>query len=77
MFIYRLAWSYWAAPIEEVLASPSDRIELNRMVDTIEKTKNIKFVDGFKPVECIRLSFDPVIASHRPLIYYAVSRVQM
>ncbi|KAF9187990.1 hypothetical protein BGZ51_000925 [Haplosporangium sp. Z 767] len=71
-FMQWLAWSYWAAPIEEVLASPADRMELNWMVDTIEKTKNIKFADGFKPVECIRLSFDPVIASHRPLIYYAL-----
>lgn len=44
------------------------------MVDYIEATKDIKFANGFNPnVECIRLAFDPVIASHRPLVYYAVS----
>ncbi|KAF9084881.1 hypothetical protein BGX23_010154 [Mortierella sp. AD031] len=66
-----LAWAFWASPIEEVFGSPSDMMELNRMVDYIEATKDIKFANGFNPqVECIRLAFDPVIASHRPLVYY-------
>lgn len=74
--ILRLAWAFWAARIEEVLESATDMIDLNQMVDTIEKTKGIKFAKGFNPsVECIRLAFDPVVASHRPLIYYAVSSV--
>ncbi|KAK3847279.1 MAG: Alpha/Beta hydrolase protein [Linnemannia gamsii] len=43
------------------------------MVDYIEATKDIKFANGFNPnVECIRLAFDPVIASHRPLVYYGL-----
>ncbi|KAG0041596.1 hypothetical protein BGZ83_001598 [Gryganskiella cystojenkinii] len=69
--IHWLAWAFWAAPVEEVFESPSAVMELNQMVDTIEVAKNIKFTEGHNPdVDCIRLSLDPVIASHRPLIYY-------
>ncbi|KAG0196380.1 hypothetical protein BGX28_010222 [Mortierella sp. GBA30] len=68
-----LAWAFWVAPIEEVFESASDMMELNRMVDMLEESKGIKFAEGFNPeVECIRLAFDPVIASHRPLIYYTL-----
>ncbi|KAF9913236.1 hypothetical protein BX616_010121 [Lobosporangium transversale] len=68
-----LAWAYWAAPIEEVFNSPTDIMDLNEMVDSLESSKGIKFSDGHNPeVECIRLAFDPVVASHRPLIYYAL-----
>ncbi|KAG0078017.1 hypothetical protein BGZ93_000353 [Podila epicladia] len=71
--IHWLAWAFWAAPVEEVLKSPAAIIELNQMVDTIETTKNVKFIAGFNPnVDCIRLNLDPVIASHRPLIYYSL-----
>ncbi|KAF9908176.1 hypothetical protein EC991_010197 [Linnemannia zychae] len=70
---FRLAWAFWVSSIEEVFGSPSDMMELNRMVDYIEATKDIKFANGFNPnVQCIRLAFDPVIASHRPLVYYAM-----
>ncbi|KAG9321508.1 hypothetical protein KVV02_001941 [Mortierella alpina] len=66
-----LAWAFWAAPIEEVFESAADMMELNRMVDAIENSKGVKFAQGFNPeVDCIRLAFDPVVASHRPLIYY-------
>ncbi|KAG0294337.1 hypothetical protein BGZ98_001809 [Dissophora globulifera] len=41
------------------------------MIDTTEQVNKVKFTDGFCPdVECIRLCLDPVLASHRPLIYY-------
>lgn len=51
-------------------------MDINRMLDTLESTKKIKFAKGFNPdVQCIRLAFDPVIASHRPLVYYAVSDI--
>lgn|SRR5690242_19127190 len=70
-----MAWAFWAAPLEEVAQSPAAIIELNEMIDTIEEVKKVKFTEGYNPnVECIRLSLDPVIASHRPLIYYTVSR---
>lgn len=70
----RLAWAFWAAPVEEVVELPFAIAELNQMVDTIEEDKKIKFTEGFNPnVECIRLSLDPVVASHRPLVYYGVS----
>ncbi|KAF9571314.1 hypothetical protein EC968_000753 [Mortierella alpina] len=66
-----LAWAFWAAPIEEVFESAADMMELNRMVDAIEDSKGVQFAPGFNPdVDCIRLAFDPVVASHRPLIYY-------
>lgn len=72
---YRLAWAFWAAPVEEVFKTPAAIVELNQMVDTIEATKNVKFTEGFNPnVDCIRLNLDPVIASHRPLIYYSVRK---
>ncbi|KAI1318595.1 hypothetical protein EDD11_006286 [Mortierella claussenii] len=68
-----LAWAFWAAPIEEVFESPSGMMDLNHMVDSLESTKGIKFAEGHNPnVECIRLAFDPVVASHRPLIYYTL-----
>ena len=74
--IFRMAWAFWAAPIEEVFESAADMMELNRMVDAIEDSKGVKFAQGFNPeVDCIRLAFDPVVASHRPLIYYIVSAV--
>jgi len=72
--ILRLAWAFWVAETEEVLASPTDKMDLLQMLDTIERTKGIKFAEGHNPnIDCIRLAFDPVVASHRPLIYYAVS----
>lgn len=70
----RLAWSFWATSIDVVFESPSGMMDINAMVDTIERTKGIQFAKGFNPeIECIRLSFDPVIASYRPLIHYGVS----
>ncbi|KAF9923077.1 hypothetical protein BGZ67_010107 [Mortierella alpina] len=68
-----MAWAFWAAPYQEVFQSPSAVQELNQMVDTIESVKKVKFSKGFNPdVDCIRMCLDPVIASHRPLIYYAL-----
>ncbi|KAF9944495.1 hypothetical protein BGZ70_004592 [Mortierella alpina] len=68
-----MAWAFWAAPYEEVFQSPSAVQELNQMVDTIESVKKVKFTKGFNPdVDCIRMCLDPVIASHRPLIYYVL-----
>ncbi|KAF9418560.1 hypothetical protein BGZ94_009668 [Podila epigama] len=66
-----LAWAFWVAPVEEVSQSPAAVEELNHMVDVIEESKGVQFTPGFNPnVECIRLCLDPVIASHRPLVYY-------
>ncbi|KAF9427184.1 hypothetical protein BGZ76_002439 [Entomortierella beljakovae] len=68
-----LAWAFWAAPLEEIAGTPSNIIELNEMVDVIEASKEIKFAKGYNPnVESIRLAFDPVLASHRPLVYYGL-----
>lgn len=70
----RLAWAFWAAQLEEVFETAEGMMDINRMLDTFESTKKVKFAKGFNPdVQCIRLAFDPVIASHRPLVYYAVS----
>ncbi|KAF9581600.1 hypothetical protein BGW38_001330 [Lunasporangiospora selenospora] len=69
-----LAWAFWAAPLDEVFRSTADLVEMNDMIDSIEANKGIQFAHGYNPdVDCIRLSLDPVVASHRPLIYYAVS----
>ncbi|KAF9957666.1 hypothetical protein BGZ72_001581 [Mortierella alpina] len=68
-----MAWAFWAAPYEEVFQSPSRVQELNQMVDTIESVKKVKFSEGYNPdVDCIRLCLDPVVASHRPLVYYVL-----
>ncbi|KAG0057051.1 hypothetical protein BGZ83_001898 [Gryganskiella cystojenkinii] len=68
-----LAWSFWAATLDEVFECPADMMEINAMVDAIEMEKGICFANGFNPqIECIRLAFDPIIASYRPLIHYAV-----
>ncbi|KAI8358360.1 hypothetical protein B0O80DRAFT_383107 [Mortierella sp. GBAus27b] len=43
------------------------------MVDTIEQVKKVKFAEGFNSdIDCIRLCLDPVLASHRPLLYYTL-----
>ncbi|KAF9365000.1 hypothetical protein BGX34_011759 [Mortierella sp. NVP85] len=69
--IHWLAWAFWAAPLEEVSKSPAHLQELEEMVDTIERVKKVKFAEGFNSnVDCIRLCLDPVLASHRPLLYY-------
>ncbi|KAF9325750.1 hypothetical protein BG006_010774 [Podila minutissima] len=71
--LHWLAWAFWAAPLEEVFETAEGMMDINRMLDTLESTKKIKFAKGFNPdVQCIRLAFDPVIASHRPLVYYAL-----
>ncbi|KAF9114870.1 hypothetical protein BGX27_009515 [Mortierella sp. AM989] len=68
-----LAWAFWAMPVEEVLESSTNMMDLNQMVDTIEAAKDVKFSEGYNSeVESIRLAFDPVLASHRPLVYYAL-----
>ncbi|KAF9969583.1 hypothetical protein BGZ73_008026 [Actinomortierella ambigua] len=68
-----LAWAFWAAPLKEVKASCDDMAELCSMMDRIEREKGVQFTPGFNPnVDCIRLNLDPVVASHRPLIYYAL-----
>ncbi|KAF9413751.1 hypothetical protein BGZ94_000636 [Podila epigama] len=68
-----LAWSFWAATLEEVMETEQGKADLHRMVEMFEATKHVKFAKGFNSeVQCIRLAFDPVIASHRPLIYYAL-----
>ncbi|KAG0201510.1 hypothetical protein BGX28_005696 [Mortierella sp. GBA30] len=68
-----LAWALWAAPYEEAVRSPSAAQELNQMVDTIERVKKVKFIEGYNSdVDCIRPCLDPVIASHRPLLHYSL-----
>ncbi|KAG0319566.1 hypothetical protein BG000_003834 [Podila horticola] len=72
--LHWLAWAFWAAQLEEVFETAEGMMDINRMLDVFESTKKVKFAKGFNPdVQCIRLAFDPVIASHRPLVYYAVS----
>ncbi|KAG0021927.1 hypothetical protein BGZ80_001411 [Entomortierella chlamydospora] len=57
-----LAWAFWAMPTEEVFTSPSNMMDLNQMVDTIESVKGVKFAKGYNPeVESIRLAFDPLV----------------
>ncbi|KAG0004014.1 hypothetical protein BGZ65_001064 [Modicella reniformis] len=69
--IHWLAWAFWAAPFEEVSNSPANLQEMNEMIDTIEEVKKVKFEEGFNSnIDCIRLCLDPVLASHRPLVYY-------
>lgn len=41
------------------------------MIKTAEDKYNIKFTPGFNPdLQCIRLNLDPVLAVHRPLLFY-------
>ncbi|KAF9917426.1 hypothetical protein BX616_001050 [Lobosporangium transversale] len=62
-------WALWATSVEQV--TKEELLEAEQMIDTIERVKLIKFADGFNPnVKCIRPNLDPVVASHRPLIYY-------
>ncbi|KAG0244507.1 hypothetical protein BGX31_008942 [Mortierella sp. GBA43] len=68
-----MAWAFWAAPLEEVSRTTAHLQELHDMVDTIEQVKKVKFAEGFNSdIDCIRLCLDPVLASHRPLLYYTL-----
>ncbi|KAG0345080.1 hypothetical protein BG004_003979 [Podila humilis] len=67
-----LAWAFWVSTLDEVFETAEGMMDINQMLDRLESSKNIKFADGHNAgVQCIRLAFDPVIASHRPLVYYA------
>ena len=69
--VSRLAWAFFAQPIEIVLKNESHRIEMNWMIDTFERNYNVSLQDGYDDdIAPFRINLDPVNAYHRPLAFY-------
>ncbi|CAG8460052.1 21283_t:CDS:2, partial [Racocetra persica] len=63
---------------EKVRNNPEYLKEVNEIIDTVEKSKKIKFREGYNPdCGCIKLTLDPVEAIPRPFVFYAVGVLSM
>ncbi|KAI8976097.1 Alpha/Beta hydrolase protein [Pilobolus umbonatus] len=68
-----LSWAFFALPLENVLHDESATEELNYMIDHFEEEFHVHLEPGYnEEVSAYRISFDPVHAHHRPLIFYTV-----
>lgn len=68
-----LSWAFFALPLENVLRDETATEELNYMIDHFEEEFHIHLEPGYnEEVVAYRISFDPVHAHHRPLIFYTV-----
>jgi pimeloyl-ACP methyl ester carboxylesterase len=69
--LYRFSWAFWHDHLSFVLTKDEWAQEMEWMIKTAEDKYNIKFTPGFNPnLQCIRLNLDPVLAVHRPLLFY-------
>ncbi|KAG1451125.1 hypothetical protein G6F46_010283 [Rhizopus delemar] len=65
------AWAFWHERLEIVQQNRAWATEIEWMLTTAEDHFQVKFPSGYNPVlRCIRLNFDPVQATHRPLAVY-------
>ncbi|WWD04281.1 hypothetical protein V865_002349 [Kwoniella europaea PYCC6329] len=71
-----LAWSCFAASLEEVLADEENKKFLKYTMELLEARTGTAFEDGYdENVQIIRLTLDKVNAKGRPLILYAATNV--
>ncbi|KAI8055862.1 hypothetical protein BDF22DRAFT_617763 [Syncephalis plumigaleata] len=69
-----LAWGFFGESLDEAQANTHTWDQLNWMLDYIEETSGLKFIEGYNPdIKALRLNLDPVKAVHRPWLFYFVS----
>ncbi|KAJ7494394.1 hypothetical protein B0H11DRAFT_935047 [Mycena galericulata] len=66
-----ILWALFASTLEH--ASPEWDEEIDEYISTVEKSIGRKLEPGRTPdIQSLRLSFDPIYALHRPLIWYII-----
>jgi hypothetical protein len=70
-----MSWIYWAIfSCNGVDAEPEWQAEAEEYLVAIERRFGRKFEDGHNgTAKSMRLTLDPVLMIHRPLLWYAVS----
>ncbi|KAI9281201.1 Alpha/Beta hydrolase protein [Sporodiniella umbellata] len=66
-----ISWAFFNLPLEHAIEDPSLYEELEYMIDRFENNFKINFKEGYNEnIVAYRLSFDPVSAYYRPLVFY-------
>ncbi|KCV68500.1 hypothetical protein H696_04792 [Fonticula alba] len=66
-----MAWAFWGSEMSEL--SPVGLAQVDTWIKRIETQTRWTFPPGRTPgVRTLRLSLDPVVVHHRPLVWYAV-----
>ncbi|KAI8339885.1 hypothetical protein BC941DRAFT_236369 [Chlamydoabsidia padenii] len=72
------AWAYWDKHLDEVLGDDEWANQLEWMIDTVEDKYKVRFPAGYNDnIKCIRLSLDPVLSLHRPLLFYLITYISV
>ena len=67
-----VAWAFFLKRPEEL--TDRQQVEAESLVDRVAAWAQVDFKDGFNDcVKCIRLEFDPIPATYRPLLFYVVT----
>lgn len=70
-------WTLWALFFAETM-QPEWEEEINGYVAEIEDILGRKLEAGYsEEAKSLRLTFDPVVALHRPIVWYIVSFIDM
>jgi hypothetical protein len=68
-----ILWILWALFSTDTM-QPEWEDEINAYVEDMESILGRKLESGFNDkAGCMRLTFDPVVSLHRPLLWYLVS----
>ncbi|CEG81834.1 hypothetical protein RMATCC62417_15985 [Rhizopus microsporus] len=68
-----LSWAFFNLPLESVLQDESTIQELHEMINDFENKFHIKLKEGYNEnVVAYRLTLDPLLAYHRPLVFYVL-----
>ncbi|KAJ3011558.1 hypothetical protein HKX48_006774 [Thoreauomyces humboldtii] len=70
------SWVAWAFMDQDLaLLDEKESAEVDGLLAVLENRMGYVFPPGHDPeVKCIRLTLDPVVAAHRPALYYAFTR---
>ena len=69
-----MEWLYWAIFSSTVEEGMEFVPEVEEILAEMEQRDGTKLIPGYNPnIKSIRVTLDPVCATHRPLIWYLVS----
>uniref|UniRef100_A0A7S3PQ22 AB hydrolase-1 domain-containing protein n=1 Tax=Aplanochytrium stocchinoi TaxID=215587 RepID=A0A7S3PQ22_9STRA len=69
-----IAWAFFHSEMDELKGIKHAEEQVENIVQLIEDWAKIKLDSGYNSnTTCMRLNLDPVISSHRPLLYYLVT----
>ena len=70
--IHRIAWAAFDHSLESVRESKALAADCAHIADLVQDLLELKCLPGHNPeITSIRLTLDPIHATHRPLVYYA------